>query len=104
MQMIDNHSATPEQWECFAQKKRNAYHKKEYFDTELIAKARIVVTGDVDPYGEVPLDDGGFSTVALTCSQMCYHLLISPHCTAEVSIRLFDSRSAFLAGEEHDRD
>lgn len=44
---------------------------------KLEAKTRLVTPGDVDPDGEIPVEDGCFRTDAPTCPQLAFHLLCS---------------------------
>ena len=49
---------------------------KSEAEDELIVKSRIVTPGDVDPDGEITVEDGGFRTDAPTCPQMAFQLLL----------------------------
>ena len=70
----------------------------------LIAKSRIVLPGDVDPDGDVPVEEGGFRTDAPTCPQVAFHLLCSQAVLKKRKIGSFDCKTAFLTGKGHDRD
>ena len=67
-------------------------------------KSRIVTPGDVDPDGDIPVEDGGFRTDAPTCPQVAFHLLCSMAVRKKLRLGTFDCKTAFLTGKEHDRD
>jgi hypothetical protein len=71
---------------------------------ELMAKSRIVTPGDVDPDGDLPIEDGGFRTDAPTCPQVGFHLLCSQAVLKKRRLGSFDCKTAFLTGKDHDRD
>ena len=77
---------------------------KSETDDELIAKSRIVTPGDVDPDGEITVEDGGLRTDAPTCPQMAFHLLLSYTVRRKWKLGTFDCKTAFLTGKGHDRD
>ena len=60
--------------------------------------------GDVDPDGEITVEDGGFRTDAPTCPQMAFHLLLSYTVRRKWERGTFDCKTAFLTGKGHDRD
>ena len=70
----------------------------------LEAKSRIVTPGDVDPDGDIPVEDGGFRTDAPTCPQLAFHMLCSQAVLRKRKLGTFDCKTAFLTGKEHDRD
>ena len=67
-------------------------------------KSRIVTPGDVDPDGDVAVEDGGFRTYAPTCPPVAFHLLCSMAVRKKLKLGTFDCKTAFLTGKEHDRD
>ena len=69
-----------------------------------MAKSRIVTPGDVDPDGEIPVEDGGFRTDAPTCPQIGFHLLCSQAVLKKRKLGTFDYKAALLTGKEHDRE
>ena len=79
-------------------------NKAETETDPLQAKSRIVVPGDVDPDGDIPLEEGGFRTDAPTCPQIAFHLLMSMAVTKKRRIGSFDCKTAFLTGKGHDRE
>ena len=79
-------------------------NKNKEEDAELLAKSRIVTPGDVDPDGEIAVEDGGFRTDAPTCPQIAFHLLCSQSVLKKRRLGTFDCKTAFLTGKEHDRD
>ena len=52
-------------------------NKNKEDDGPLEAKSRIVTPGDVDPDGDIPVEEGGFRTDAPTCPQVAFHFLCS---------------------------
>ena len=73
-------------------------------ETELIAKSRIVVPGDVDPDGDIAVEEGGFRTDAPTAPQLAFHLLCSNAVRRKWRLRTFDVKTAFLSGKQHNRE
>ena len=88
----------------FSRPMRYVRTNKSETDDELIAKSRIVTPGDVDPDGEITVEDGGFRTDAPTCPQMAFHLLLSYTVRRKWKLGSFDCKTAFLTGKGHDRD
>ena len=81
---------------------RTNKNKEEHGSLE--AKSRIVTPGDVDPDGDVPVEDGGFRTDAPTCPQVAFHMLCSQAVLKKRRLGTFDCRTAFLTGKDHDRE
>ena len=79
-------------------------NKNKQEDGPLEAKSRIVTPGDVDPDGDIPVEDGGFRTDAPTCPQVAFHLLCSQAVLKKRRLGTFDCKTAFLTGKEHDRE
>ena len=77
---------------------------KNKIEEDLVAKSRIVTPGDVDPDGDVPVEDGGFRTDGPTCPQIGFHLLCSQAVLKKRRLGTFDCKTAFLTGKEHDRE
>lgn len=68
------------------------------------ANTRLVTLGDVDPDGEIPVEDGGFRTDTPTCPQLAFHILCSRTVRRRRRIGTLDCKTAFLTGKQHDRD
>ena len=88
----------------FSRPMRYVRTNKSENEEELIAKSRIVTLGDVDPDGEITVEDGGFRTDVPTCPQMTFHLLLSLTVRRRWKLGSFDCKTAFLTGKGHDRD
>ena len=63
--------------------------------SDLIAKSRLVVPGDVDPDGDVAVEEGGFRTDAPTAPQLAFHLLRSNAVRRKWWLKTFDVKTAF---------
>ena len=68
------------------------------------AKTRLVTPGDVEPDGEIPVEDGGFRTGAPTCPQFAFHIICSLTVIRRRDMGTLDCKTAFLTGQQHDRD
>ena len=79
-------------------------NKNKDEEGDLEAKSRIVTPGDVDPDGDIPVEDGGFRTDAPTCSQLAFHQLCSQAVLKKRRLGSFDCKTAFLTGKDQDRD
>ena len=77
---------------------------KNKTEEDLLAKSRIVTPGDVDPDGDIPVEDGGFRTDAPTCPQIGFHLLCSQAVLKKRRLGTFDCKTAFLTGKEQNRE
>ena len=70
----------------------------------LVAKSRIVFPGDVDvDAGKLP-EDGGFRTDSPTSPQVAFHLLCSEAVQRHWKLTTFDVKTAFLSGEQQERE
>lgn len=63
------------------------------------AKTRLVTPGDVDPDGELPVEDGGVNTDAPTCLQLALHILCSLTVRKRRRMGTLDCNTAFLKGK-----
>ena len=79
-------------------------NKNKEDEGTLEAKSRIVTPGDVDPDGDIPVEEGGFRTDAPTCPQVAFHMLCSQAVLKRRRLGVFDCKTAFLTGKTHDRD
>ena len=61
----------------FARPARKVLTNKSNQPGELEAKSRVVLPGDVDPDGHLPIEEGGFRTDAPTTTQLAFHVFCS---------------------------
>lgn len=78
-------------------------NKNKEENGKLETKTRLVTPGDVDPDGEIPVEDGGVRIGAPTCPQLAFHIRCAFTVRRRRRMGTFDFQAAFLTGKHHDR-